>query len=125
MAKKTMIKEELVAVKYYAYNKPPFRPDATGYVPYSKLLPAFDERYMYWDKDDEPQARAGYMYVTTADGDKELYIVRASNVFTEVFLHESIAGGWAALYPGGGVTSAWEPTHIDCDGTMYIKHVWG
>ncbi|MGI6225698.1 MAG: hypothetical protein ACOYJ1_05510 [Peptococcales bacterium] len=117
--------KNLVAVSYYAYNKPPFDTDAIGYVPANKLLDPYYERYSYIDRNDELTARAGFEFVWTVPVDerdqREFYIVRRNNMYTEVFEHEGISGGWAANYPGGGITSTGKPTHIDEEGNLYNK----
>lgn len=115
---------DLVEVSYRAYSEPPFAPDAVGYVPAGKLLPYDDERYTYY-KDDELVARKGFEIVCREeDGQKDWFIVRQSNIYTKVFEHDGIAGGWAADYPGGGITSAGEPTHTDASGTLYQRRYW-
>ena len=116
---------DLVSVVYYAYTKPPFDPDASGYVPANKLLPAFDDRYTYWDRNDELVPRSGFMIVYAEDDShsENFYVVRCSNIYTKVFEHDGIEGRWAANYPGGNsITGMFVPTHTDADGTCYIKH---
>lgn len=114
--------ENLVRVEYYAFGKEPPAgsrlpaPDAVGYVPQDKLLPPSD-RYIDFAAD---ALKPGYMSVY-ADGD--LYIVRTGDVYTAVYEHTGVAGGWAAEYPAGGIVAAPAPTHEDSAG-YYIRQIW-
>lgn len=113
---------DLVAVSYYAYNKPPFETDAIAYVPENKLLDAHNDRYTYWDRNDELIPRSGFELVYPEDRDsyvESVYAVRLTNMYRLVFEHDGIAGGWATAYPGSGITSTSEPTHIDEEGNLY------
>ena len=116
--------ENLVRIEYYAFGKePPVgsclpAPDAVGYVPEDKLL-LMSDQYIDYDS-EEPALKPGYMSVY-ADG--ELYIVRTDDVYTAVYEHTGVAGGWAAEYPAGGIVAAPAPTHEDSAG-YYIRQIW-
>ena len=117
--------ENLVPVKYYAFGKePPVgsclpAPDAVGYIPEDKLL-LMSDQYIDYDG-EEPVLKPGYMSVY-ADG--EWYIVRPDSIYTAVYEHTGIAGGWAAEYPAGGIVAAPAPTHEDSAGGYYIRQSW-
>ena len=114
--------ENLVRVEYYAFVKePPARshlpaPDAEGYVPQDKLLPPSD-RYIDFAAD---ALKPGYMSVYV---DGELYIIRTDDVYTAVYEHTGVAGGWAAEHPAGDIVAAPAPTHEDSTG-YYIRRIW-
>lgn len=118
----------LIPITYHAYARDPFPPDATGYVPEDKLLDMHDERYTYWDKNDEIQPRAGFRLVGTpkeSDYQGYWYAVRLTNIYTLVTEDERLDTGWGANYPGGGSSSVSPATHQDEDENLYIRMYWG
>lgn len=114
--------ENLVRVEYYAFVKEPPAgsrlpaPDAVGYVPQDKLLQPSD-RYIDFAAD---ALKPGYMSVYI---DGELYIVRMEDVYTAVYEHTGVAGGWAAEHPTGDIIAAPTPNYEDSTG-YYIRWCW-
>ena len=114
--------ENLVHVEYYAFGKEPPAgsrlpaPDAVGYVPQDKLLLPSD-RYIDFAAD---ALKPGY---TSVYADGELYIVRTGDIYTAVYEHTGVAGGWATEHPARGIVAAPPPTHKDSAG-YYIRQSW-
>jgi len=96
--------KDLEFVRYYAFTRDPFDPDAEGYVEASALKD-YDKNpwYIRWEG-DVPIARKGYKLVQTEDGN--WYAVRVSDIYTEVFPNSVLSGGYGMRYPAGGLTSA-------------------
>ena len=78
--------------------------------------PAASDQYIDFAAD--AQTRLYSVYI-----DGELYIVRMSDVYTAVYEHTGIAGGWAAEYPAGGIVAAPTPNYEDSTG-YYIRWCW-
>ena len=102
--------KKFTRVSYRAYQEEPFAPDGVGYVEERYLRDAHDERFMYYDRDDQPKARSGHTFVY---GDS-IYrgsgyaIIKTRHIFTEVRECDALEGGYGMPHPTGGLTS--------CDG---------
>jgi hypothetical protein len=123
----------LVPVKYYAFNREPFNPDAEGYVEESALID-YDRHpwYVHWEG-EELVARKGFILVQADEGHGQhnWYAVAEGDIFTAVTRHDGLSDGYGLAYPGGrgtglSATSYYDATFTDEDGDEILlqRHHW-
>lgn len=123
--------KNLALIKYYAFQREPFEPDAEGYAKWDDLKDFGKNPYYIKWVDDALVARKGYTLVRADEGAGQYswYAIKSSAIYSVVIPHSGLSGGWGLHYPGGGLSAtAYDyehPIEAEVDGErFYLKRFY-